>query len=191
VADAPEKLDDTLLIQRIAQADGIALSTLYDRYARIVYAIAFRSLGSSEESEEVVLDVFAQVWRSANRYDQTKSRVDSWIFMMARSRILDRLRKHQRRVPESGNADLTEIQVAATGVTPVEAAIIEERREKVTAALIILPQEQRQLVELAYYQGLSHSEIASQTGIPLGTVKTRIRLGLSKLRSALESSGIQ
>jgi RNA polymerase sigma-70 factor, ECF subfamily len=179
-------LDDTALIRRIAQCDQSALSTLYDRYARIVYAIADRSLRSPEETEEIVLDVFAQVWRIADRYDPTQSRADTWLFMLTRSRVLDRLRQLQRRQPASGQLlDISEIQTPAAGVDPVEAAVVSERREQVTTVLCQLPKEQQLVLELAYYQGLTHREIAAHTGLSLGTVKTRIRLGLNKLRSAL------
>jgi RNA polymerase sigma-70 factor, ECF subfamily len=189
ISSAPtQPLDDITLLIRIAKQDQAALSELYDRYARIIYAISFRSLRSAEESEEVVLDVFAQVWRIADRYDTSKSRVDTWLFMLARSRVLDRVRKLQRRIPASGEVlDIAEIQAPASGVDPIEAAVVSERREQVLSVLNQLPQEQRLVLELAYYQGLSHSEIAQQTGISLGTIKTRIRLGLNKLRSALET----
>jgi RNA polymerase sigma-70 factor, ECF subfamily len=186
----PPIITDNTLIVQIAQHDQAALSTLYDRYARMIYAIAFRSLRSAEESEEVVLDVFAQVWRIADRYDASKSRGDTWIFMLARSRILDRLRKLQRRTPSSGEVlDIAEIQVSSSSVDPLDAAVVSERRAQVRAVLHQIPAEQRLVLELAYYQGLSHSEIAQSTGISLGTVKTRIRLGLNKLRSALGDSG--
>jgi RNA polymerase sigma-70 factor, ECF subfamily len=187
----PPPLDDTTLLIRIAKQDQAALSELYDRYARIIYAISFRSLRSAEESEEVVLDVFAQVWRIADRYDPTKSRVDTWLFMLARSRMLDRLRKLQSRTPSSGEVvDIASIQVAASSGDPIDVAMVSERREQVIAVLGQIPNEQRLVLELAYYQGLSHSEIAQKTGISLGTVKTRIRLGLNKLRSALEAVGV-
>ncbi len=182
----PPIITDNTLLSLIAQGDQGALSTLYDRYARIIYAIAFRSLRSAEESEEVVLDVFAQVWRIADRYDPTKSRADTWIFMLARSRVLDRRRKLQSRTPSTGEVvDIAQIQVASSSVDPIDAAMVSERREQVIAVLGQIPNEQRLVLELAYYQGLSHSEIAQKTGISLGTVKTRIRLGLTKLRSVL------
>jgi RNA polymerase sigma factor (sigma-70 family) len=178
-------LDDTSLIARITRQDGAALSQLYDRYARIIHAVAFKSLGSVEESEEVVIDVFAQVWRTAERYDPKKARVDTWLFMMARSRVLDRLRGYQRTAKVANASVEMEIQSTKTSVDPVEDAIVLERRTQVLAALDRLPPEQRQVIELAYYSGLSHSEIAAQIGLSLGTVKTRIRLGLSKLQGAL------
>jgi RNA polymerase sigma-70 factor, ECF subfamily len=172
---------DFLLIQRIVQRDRAALSVLYDRYARIVYAVAYRSLGSVEESEEVVMDVFAKVWMTANSYNSDKARVDSWIFMMTRSRVLDRLRSKQRRIK------VTEaIAVFDFPTSTADASIdleITERRTQILKALANLPAEQRQVLELAYYQGWSQREIAEYTGMALGTVKTRIRLGLEKLRS--------
>jgi RNA polymerase sigma-70 factor, ECF subfamily len=179
-------VDDTRLLIQIANRDPTALSQFYDRYSRIIYAMAFRSLRSVEESEEVVLDVFTQVWRIADRYDASKSRADTWLFMLARSRMLDRLRKIQRCIPATGQVlDIEEIQVAADRVDPIDAAVIVERREQVMTLMNTLPKEQRLVLELAYYEGLSHGEIALKTGIALGTVKTRIRLGLNKLRSAL------
>jgi RNA polymerase sigma-70 factor (ECF subfamily) len=182
----PPTSDEVSLIARIAQQDQSALSFLYDRYARIVFGIAFKSLSSVEESEEVVLDVFSQVWRTAARYDATKGRVDTWLFMMTRSRVMDRLRSRQRSAKtETASVEALQIQTFRASVDPIEDALISERRTQVLDALRQIPEEQRQVIELAYYQGLSHSEIAAQTGLSLGTVKTRIRLGLSKLRTCL------
>lgn len=175
---------DVLLITKIAQKDQSALSALYDRYSKIIYAIAFKSLKSAEESEEVVLDVFAQVWRIAERYDTQKGRVDTWLFTIARSRILDRLRKLQRtHASTTFSLDTTEIQPKADNIDLFESLFISERRSRVIAAMKKLPDEQRLVIELAYYQGLTQSQIAEVTGVSLGTVKTRIRLGLKKLQS--------
>jgi RNA polymerase sigma-70 factor, ECF subfamily len=180
--------DDVPLLKRIAEQDQIALSELYDRYARIIYAIAYKSLQSVEESEEAVLDVFAQVWRIAERYDVKKGRADSWLFLLARSRILDRLRKLQRNQPSIPiETELGEIQIASFSVEPIEEVLIHERRDRILSAIKTLPHEQRLVIELAYYQGLTHSQISAQTGVSLGTVKTRIRLGLNKLKSALDN----
>jgi RNA polymerase sigma factor (sigma-70 family) len=179
--------DDIHLLQRITRQDQAALSDLYDRYARVVNAIAFRMLGSAEEAEEVVLDVFAQVWRTAGNYDSKRGRVDAWLFLLARSRALDRLRslkRSSRSVTASQSAFLD--QTRQSPPDPVENLLISERRDRVLAALELLPSEQRQVLELAYFGGLTHVEIATQTGIALGTIKTRIRLGLSKLRDSLQ-----
>ncbi len=183
--EPPSFADDASLLNKIAKGDQTALSAFYDRYARIIYSVALKSLRSVEESEEVVLDVFAQVWRIADRYDVSKARADTWLFMLARSRVLDRVRKLQRRVPILADRGVVEIQIPASGVEPIEEIVISERRDRVKAALQSLPSEQRLVIELAYYQGLTQSEIASHTGMSLGTVKTRSRLGLNKLKTAL------
>ena len=179
-------VNDESLISRIAQGDQAALSALYSRYAQILYSFSMKSLSFKEESEEVVLDVFCQIWRIADRYDSKKARVDSWLFMLTRSRILDRLRKRQRSLPSQEIlAELLEIQGEQSSVDPIEDLVIVERRELVWSALQLLPPEQRLVIELAYYQGLTQTDIAQKTGLSLGTVKTRVRSGLGKLRTAL------
>jgi RNA polymerase sigma-70 factor, ECF subfamily len=176
------------LLTQIAQGDRQALSQLYDRYSRIIYAIAWKSLNSVEDCEEVVLDVFAQVWKIADRFDANKGSIEQWLFTLARSRILDRLRKLQRlnKVVTAAIADGKEIEFATTSVDPLEAVEIAERRQQVLVALERIPPEQREVIEMAYYQGLTHVEIATATGLSLGTVKTRLRLGLSKLKVGIE-----
>jgi RNA polymerase sigma factor (sigma-70 family) len=186
--EKPLEVDGVSLVVRIAQRDQTALSLFYDRYARIIYGLAFKSLRSIEESEEVVLDVFAQVWRIADRYDVQKGGVDTWLFTLARSRILDRLRKLQRMSPsKTVSMDALELQPKAENIDLFEEVLIRERRSRVIAALQTIPEEQRYVLELAYYQGLTQSQIAAQTGLSLGTVKTRTRLGLGKLKFALGS----
>lgn len=180
-------LDDIPLLEKIAKLDQVALSELYDRYASVLYALSFKILGSAEEAEEVVLDVFSQVWRTAGRYDAQRGRVDTWLFMLARSRSLDRLRALQR-LTKAATASMDAAKVESGSLANLEEnLLISERRTQVLAALSKLPPEQRQVLELAYYKGLTQVEIAAQTGKSLGTVKTRIRLGLSKLRKALSS----
>jgi RNA polymerase sigma-70 factor (ECF subfamily) len=179
-------IDDGLLIQQIAQRKSAALSELYDRYARIMYAVAFKMLGSVEESEEVVLDVFNQVWNTAASYAANRGRVDGWLFMMTRSRTLDRLRTKQRQAKvATASVEAMQIQTNRGTPLPEENLMVQERRERVLAALAKIPEEQRLVLEMAYYGGQSQSEIAAQTGLSLGTVKTRIRLGLKKLRGIL------
>lgn len=177
--------DESLLLVQIAQKDQTALAKLYDRYGRASYALAYKILGSVEEAEEVVLDVFSQIWQKAASYDVSRSRVDSWLFMLTRSRSLDRLRVLQRSF-RAVVASLEDAKVPTSRIAePMEDAILEERSAQVKAALETLPTEQRQAIELAYYQGLTCAAIATKTGIPMGTIKTRIRLGISKLRQAL------
>jgi RNA polymerase sigma-70 factor, ECF subfamily len=180
--------ETTNLLAKIAAGDRIALSQLYDRYARLIYAIAWKSLHSVEDCEEVVLEVFAQVWRIAARFDATKGTPEQWIFTLARSRILDRLRKVQRlHKVNTVIAAEKEIVFPTLSVDPLESVEIAERQQQVLAALNQIPAEQRQVIEMAYYQGLTHTEIAAKTGLSLGTVKTRLRLGLSKLRVQFDS----
>lgn len=181
-------VEATNLLAKIAEGDRKALSDLYDRYSRIIYSIAWKSLNSVEECEEVVLDVFAQVWKIADRFDISKGSVEQWIFTLARSRILDRLRKLQRL--NKVNAAISsgkEIEFPTASVDPIESIEIGERRQQVLTALSQIPPAQRQVIEMAYYQGLTHTEIATATGLSLGTVKTRLRLGLSKLKVAFEN----
>ncbi|GAP96943.1 sigma-70 family RNA polymerase sigma factor [Leptolyngbya sp. NIES-2104] len=176
--------DDFSLIKRIAQQDQAAMATLYDRYAPTLYAVAFQTLGSVQESEEVVLDVFAQVWRTAIRFEAAKTQVDTWLFIITRSHTLARLRTMQQTEKTS---IVVEASMSSVTSDPLQDVLISERRDQIQAALAQLSAEQRQVIELAHYQGLSHSEIATQLELPLGTVKTRIRLGLHRLRIALNT----
>jgi len=180
-------IDDLALIARIGHQDQEALALLYDRYAQVLFAVAFKILGSAEEAEEVVLDVWRQVWRQADAYTPHRGRVDTWLFMLLRSRALDRLRSLKRSERVTAAAQNLTVSASQATVDPAENALIAERRQQVQVALSQLPSEQRQVLELVYYQGLTHAEIAAQTGQPLGTIKTRIRLGLVKLRQALIS----
>jgi RNA polymerase sigma-70 factor, ECF subfamily len=180
-------LEPAHLLIKIAEGDRSALSQLYDLYARRIYAIAWQSLNSVEDCEEVVLEVFTQIWKIANRFDVNKGSAEQWMFTLARSRIVDRLRKFQRlQKVNDAIASEKEIECSATSVDPIEAVEIVERQERVTTALNQIPPAQSQVIELAYYQGLTHVEIAALTGLSLGTVKTRLRLGLSKLKILLE-----
>ena len=177
--------DESLLLVQIARKDQTALAKLYDRYGGPSYALAYKIMGSVEEAEEVVLNVFSQIWQKAATYDPARSRADTCLFILTRSRSLHRLRAVQRTV-RAAQACLEDAKVPISSVAePMEDAMFKERSEQVKAALEKLPKEQRQAIELAYYQGLTWAAIAAKTGIPTGTIKTRIRLGISKLRQAL------
>ncbi|NJL42310.1 MAG: sigma-70 family RNA polymerase sigma factor [Pseudanabaena sp. SU_2_4] len=186
MAQQQHSVDEAHLLERITAKDQTALSTLYDRYARVIYTLAYRVLGSVEESEEVVLDVFNQVWRIAGSYSPQKGRVDAWLFMLTRSRALDRLRGLARSA-KAVIASEEVVKMRSQIDTPEENAILLERSTLVKSALDLLPEEQRQVLELAYYKGMTHTQIALATGKSLGTIKTRIRLGLNKLRETLKS----
>jgi RNA polymerase sigma-70 factor, ECF subfamily len=184
-------VEATNLLTKIADGDRNALSQLYDRYSRLIYAVAWKSLNSVEDCEEVVLEVFAQVWRIADRFDAEKGTPEQWIFTLAHSRILDRLRKLQRiNKVNTAIAAEKEIAFSTISVDPLEAVEIAERRQEVLAALSQIPPEQRQVIEMSYYQGLTHTEIAIATGLSLGTVKTRLRLGLSKLKVTFKTESL-
>jgi len=179
----PAFVDERAVIARIAQQEQSALTELYDRYGRVLYSLANRILSSSEEAEEVVLDVFAQVWKNASTYSHQRGRVDGWLFMMTRSRALDRIRSRKRQL-----RSVQAISLETKGCSeedPVEEVFIAQRRVQVLTALEQLPSQQREALELAYFKGLTHVEISMQTNIPLGTIKTRLRLGLAKLREIL------
>ncbi len=180
---------DRSLVQELAQGRQAALAQLFDRYATTLFAVALRSLGDRAEAEEAVLEAFTQAWRDAGRFDPARGSVGAWLTMMARSRALDRVRarvRHERATARAAADEPT--HAPAMGVPsghPEEAVEDDERRRRVGDALRTLPPEQREAIELAYYQGLSHSEIAARLDTPLGTVKTRIRTGMQKLRDAL------
>jgi RNA polymerase sigma-70 factor (ECF subfamily) len=177
---------DRGLVHAIAGASGDALSQLYDRYAPTVFGLARRIVGQPDAAEEVVQDVFAQIWREAPRYAAERGSVGAWIVTVARARAIDRLRAMRAR-PDLGTAAETPEHrpLPFAGRSPEGAAISADEARRVRAALTSLPETQRQLVELAYYEGLTHQEIAQRTGAPLGTVKTRLRAALTSLREVL------
>ena len=171
------------LIRGVAGGDEQALASLYDATSRTVYGLLLRVLSDPSSAEEVLLDVYAQVWRQAASYCPERGRPLAWLTTIARSRAIDRLRRgrqeHQLTVP------LEEASRAARGESVEEGVLAGEVGAVVRAALDALAPEQREVIELAYYGGMSHSEIAAARNLPLGTVKTRTRLGMMRLREAL------
>jgi RNA polymerase sigma-70 factor, ECF subfamily len=178
--------DDVALLRRVGAGDERALAALYDRWAGTVYALARRIVREEAEADDVVEDTFWQVWRQAARYEPSRGSVSAWLLTVARSRALDRRRARSRlREDQEGEPGTLGDLATDTGATPLEAAEAADRSRIVRAALADLPGEQREALELAYYGGLSQTEIAERTGTPLGTVKTRMRLALRKLRDSL------
>lgn len=176
---------DEAVILRIANGDHSALGTLYDLHGRAVYTLALRIVGDPAEAEDVTQDVFLQVWRGAARYDKGRGAVAGWLLMMARSRAIDRIRARQARPIGSDSGEIA-IARLADGSAGQEAAVISGQAvERLKAALQELPNTMRAAIELAYYEGLTQSAIAERLGEPLGTVKTRMRTALQKLRLAL------
>jgi RNA polymerase sigma-70 factor, ECF subfamily len=173
------------LIRCVAAGDSDALATLYDATSRTVYGLLLRILADASAAEEVLLDVYTQVWRQAAAYTEERGTPLAWLTTIARSRAIDRLRRGrlERKLTEPLDAI---VQGAGTTSASAENDLrLSELGAVVKAALDALAPEQREVIELAYYGGLSHSEIAAARNLPLGTVKTRTRLGLMRLREML------
>jgi RNA polymerase sigma-70 factor, ECF subfamily len=172
-------------VRDAANGDQSALAKLYDSTNRMVYGLILRIVSNNHTAEEVLLDVYLQIWRKAETYSSSKGTVLAWLFTIARSRAIDVLRS--RASKESGQQE--PLDTAATAVdrspSPEENSAIAQRRQYVQQCLAELPAEQRETIELAYFRGLSHSEIAETLRQPLGTVKTRVRLGMARLRESL------
>jgi len=156
------------------------MAALYDRYSSIVYSVALRVLGDTAAAEDVLQEVFMQLWRNPGVFDSSRGNLGAWLAVIARNRAIDGLRK---RRPE------TDVEDVIVSVEPDMSGDAERSRamEKVRSALSAMPTVQRSALEMAYFEGLSHSEIATKTGEPLGTVKTRIRAGLLALRKVFQT----
>lgn len=173
---------DIETLQAIAGGDERALAALYDRYRLILFGLILRILHSQPEAEDVLQEVFLQVWRRASDFDEKRGRPFTWLVTLARSRAIDRLRSvsaRERMTEGAARAVPDSISDAAAD------AVKSEQGEIVRRALAQLPEEQRHTLLLAYFEGLTQTEIAERTGIPLGTIKTRMRSGMIKLRELL------
>jgi RNA polymerase sigma-70 factor (ECF subfamily) len=168
-------------VRRIAAQDQAGLAALYQETGAIVYGLVMRVLGSPADVEEVTNDVYAQVWQSAAAYQEVRGSVLTWVAMMARTRAIDRLRSGALRARAEQPLALADLRAGGSE----NASVSRLDGQRVRNAFRSLPPEQREVVTLAYFSGMSHSEIAGNLRIPLGTVKTRIRLGISKLREYL------
>jgi RNA polymerase sigma-70 factor (ECF subfamily) len=178
--------DDIELLRRMAGGDEQALGTFYDRWNSLVHAVVLRIVRQRSDVEDVVEEAFWQAWRQSGRYEPSRGSVQTWLLTIARSRALDRVRavKRLREEPLVGDGGEVVVEQAAEGDASTDAESA-ERRTIVLAALAELPAEQREALELGYYRGLSQSEIAERTGQPLGTIKTRMRLAMQKLKGRL------
>lgn len=180
--------DDLSLVVAMAGGEERAAALLYDRHGAVMYGLAIRMMGEAADAEEVVLDAFAQAWREAVRYDTTRGSVLGWLTTIVRTRALDTIRARGRRARMVDAATTRLDEPAAMGEgTPLPDAAVEgaERAGAVSSALRSLPEPQRRAIELAFFEGLTHQEVAERLREPLGTVKTRIRLGMLKLRDML------
>lgn len=183
---ALSEADDQKLIELVCQKSEAALSELYDRYARLLFSVAHHMVGDRAAAEEITLDAFTQVWEKAERYNPDRASLSTWMVSIARYRAIDRLRRWAAR-PEKDSVYWTDVNFEISSHHHNPEASTEENllRERVQRALAELPVEQRQALALAYFKGMSHSQIANALELPLGTVKTRIRLAMEKLRRLL------
>ena len=179
--------DDAALLRQMAAGDEHALGMFYDRWQPLVHGVVLRILRQRDDVADVVEEAFWQAWRQAGRYETSRGSVQTWLLTIARSRALDKVRalKRLREEPIEGESGALVVQLAADG-DPAMSAEAAERRTIVIAALADLPAEQREALELGYFAGLSQTEIAERTGQPLGTIKTRMRLAMQKLRGRLQ-----
>lgn len=178
----PAKASDVELLRAVAGGDEAALAELYDRYRLILFGLMLRILHSRAEAEDCLQEVFIQVWRQANGFDEARGRPFTWLVTMARSRAIDRLRALSSRTRTAQDAARATVEEKSDAVTD---AIRSEQKATVRAALDSLPPEQRSVLEFAYFEGLTQSEIAARLNQPLGTIKTRTRSGMMKLRELL------
>jgi RNA polymerase sigma-70 factor, ECF subfamily len=179
----PPTVSDLEVLTAMSEGQVNALGILYDRYSRLVYSIAYKILGSSEEAEDITQDVFLTLWRR-NSYDPARGSLSSFLTTMTRSRAIDRIRSRGARLRVIQRLQGL-VRTEATP-SPLEQASLGERSQVIRQALAQLSEAERQVLEIAYYEGLSQSEIAERLAIPLGTVKTRSRQGLIKLRQTLQ-----
>ena len=168
---------DAALVKRIVARDESALAALYDRYAGMLSSVLNRILRDTQAAEEILQDIFYQLWRTASQFDPSRGSLPGWLLVIARNRAISRLRRHN---PSQGEELVDNMVLLPTNI---ESAVAQQQLlGRVKGALENLPKEQRDAIELAYFQGLTHSEIARRTGDPLGTVKTRLRSAVETLK---------
>jgi RNA polymerase sigma-70 factor (ECF subfamily) len=180
---------DAVLMERILQRDSGALEALYDRYGRPVYSLVLRIAQQPSSAEEIVQDVFLQLWRSADRFQISRGPLEPWLFTMARNRALDFLRLKREKQRRREDSDSEVVPSAVVHPDPEGDLDQSRRAEKVRALMSSLPESQRRAIELAFFEGMSHSEIAAAMGEALGTVKSWIRGGLLRLRESYGEAG--
>jgi len=181
--------NDEQLMEGVRAGDGQAVAALYDRYNMLVFSLALRMLNDREGAEELVQEVFLRAWRQAGTYQPTLGRLSTWLLGIARNLAIDEIRKRGVR-PQRADGEAAQEQLDTLPSSefddPAQQVSLADQREEIQRALAVLPPAQRRVIELAYYSGLSQSEIAAALGDPLGTVKTRMRLATQKLREQLQ-----
>ena len=185
-----ERLSDEQLLSRVAQADTAAYEALYDRYSATVLGLALRITGDRSASEEVVQEAFWRIWRKADAFQVQRGAFTSWFFRIVRNLAIDMLRRGRSQPDSASQPDELMERIPDPAADVAEAAGAFAKHKQVRAAIAGLPIEQRHVIELAYFCGMSRQEIAEKTGEPLGTIHSRARLAMQKLREALLSQGI-
>jgi len=174
----------------VAGGRAESLAALYDEASSALYGLALRILGNAADAEEVLLEVFEQIWRSAAKFDPERSSASRWLTVLTRSRAVDRLRARASKQKREEPRRFDDWELSSPDPSPDEASMFRQQQAHIRQSLNALPREQREALELAYFSGLTHVEIAATLRVPLGTIKTRIRMGMDKLRITLgKSSG--
>lgn len=172
---------DSALVERMMMGDESALATVYDRYAAMIFGMLVRMLRDRQAAEEILQDLFFELWRGASRFDASRGSLPAWLMVIARNRALSRLRTRQHReIPE--DIEAFPANAVASSVNLEDDSERNLLMEKLRTAMASLPSEQREAVELTYFEGMTQSEIAARTGSPLGTVKSRVRAGMQSLK---------
>lgn len=185
-SDNSEELD---LMKRIKAKDSVALADLYDLYNRLLYGMILSIVKSKPEAEDVLQEVFVNIWQKADSFKEKRGNVFSWIVTLTRNRAIDRLRSKGYKTQQKASANIDDPIITLEGdyYDPLETTIFSERKRMVKKALSEIPEKQCKVLKIAYYQGMTQSEIADQLDIPLGTVKTRMRQGMLKMKDILEA----
>lgn len=187
--------DDEALLPRLAAGDRAALDRLYDRYAGPTYALLLRIVADRQLAEDLLQEVFVRVWQRAGSYQAERGRVLTWVLSIAHNLAIDEVRRQRRRPQEAEertDASVTDLLAAVPTAEPGPEQVVweQQRRAQINEAMRQLPEAQRVLIELAYFEGYTQSQLAARLGEPLGTIKTRLRLGVQKLRGILGEHGL-
>lgn len=186
LAEPPRESADAALSAGLRSRDSKALAQLYDRYASLVHGLVLRIVQSPHDAEEVTQDVFLNAWQRSAQFDAERGNLAAWLLVLARSRAIDRLRARRSRERNTEAAAQAAAFVPASIPDPAASVLDAERRARIERALASLTEAQRQAVQIAFFEGLSHTEVAERLNTPLGTIKTRIRQGMLRLRDALQ-----
>jgi RNA polymerase sigma-70 factor (ECF subfamily) len=180
---------DAELVRLVSKNESWALAEIYNRYARLVFSLALKILNDRATAEEVVQEVFVKVWRRARDYRAERGKFSSWLTGITHHHAIDELRRRRVRPAASGDENAA-AEVPDDGPTPIDRAVQSLEHRRIVEALGVIPVEQRRAIEMAYFEGLTQQEIADKLGEPLGTIKTRMRLGMQKLKTLLEEKAI-